>query len=859
MIISVTESTSMKITITETNTVIKVQTGLIGPQGIPGPGIIAGGTTNQVLRKIDGTDFNTEWASVGSGDVSGPGSSVDDNLASFNGTGGTVLQDSGIASTDVSTTIGFVDQDVTSGSSPTIESTNITFLPGETVKQTLIDIINYGILDKGTVTDDGGLNISWDANYELYEGGTPSIVEIQAGSGTCADNAVNYLVWTTGTTLTLRTSSADILSGEIGIARISCQAGDIRDLHQEPSINARMAGVIDGLEKVVGNVVNTGLLIEEDTDVTNPLDVKLIAGSYYIDMHTRVNQSEVLSRTTPLVRHFKVAGAWAADTNAEVDPTKYNDGTNLVATTAAKYYKSLFIIDSGIIHWVYPTVEYNNVGDAVDGDLPTIPPGLTKLMNSTALVMKGDATTLPSAGSIQWIDERPFLITGGTGATITAHSNLTELTYAESGHTGFASSTDLTTHTSDSSIHNTIEQIQDNIGGTVGGDGFLQSANDHLDITYNDAGDALTLTAVTTICYFPTAIEFGNTNQEYDVDGTTWVTAVAGGSLGGIPDEASSGHKLADCIGAVTTALDNSYLAVRENTGAASPTNPNTVHFLFTNIPAFDTLDLRVLYSGSLAHVVGVEFWNYTTSAWVRVDTIASSSSYLELSDKIFGSTNFIGTGGEAGNVKLQIIHDSTGNNGHRYEFDLVSICDGGGGGGAVPTTTEFSDDVFKIFDNTDPTKEIKFQASNITASTTRTITMADADVDLAAVNSGLTRTIVIPIIGAAGGAIVSGLQDAVVMTEFAGTIQKATLLAKETGSIVIEVWKDSYANYPPTIADKISASAPPTLSSSNKSQDSTLTGWTKTFLAGDIFKININSASTVTYVTLILTCKVTG
>lgn len=35
-------------------------------KGDPGEGVPAGGTAGQVLRKIDGTDYNTEWATPGS-------------------------------------------------------------------------------------------------------------------------------------------------------------------------------------------------------------------------------------------------------------------------------------------------------------------------------------------------------------------------------------------------------------------------------------------------------------------------------------------------------------------------------------------------------------------------------------------------------------------------------------------------------------------------------------------------------------------------------------------------------------------------------------------------------------------------
>ena len=48
----------------------------------------------------------------------------------------------------------------------------------------------------------------------------------------------------------------------------------------------------------------------------------------------------------------------------------------------------------------------------------------------------------------------------------------------------------------------------------------------------------------------------------------------------------------------------------------------------------------------------------------------------------------------------------------------------------------EFSDNVFRIQDEVDATKEIAFQASGLTTSTTRTITMPDADVDLGALQA---------------------------------------------------------------------------------------------------------------------------
>jgi len=111
-------------------------------------------------------------------------------------------------------------------------------------------------------------------------------------------------------------------------------------------------------------------------------------------------------------------------------------------------------------------------------------------------------------------------------------------------------------------------------------------------------------------------------------------------------------------------------------------------------------------------------------------------------------------------------------------------------------------------------------------------------------------RGSVIYIIGDGTNAITTG-QKGHIRWPFAGTLLRASLLADASGSIVIDIWKDTYANFPPTVADTITAAAKPTLASAQKSEDTTLTGWTKTFAEGDIYAFNVDSAATVKRVAL--------
>jgi hypothetical protein len=116
----------------------------------------------------------------------------------------------------------------------------------------------------------------------------------------------------------------------------------------------------------------------------------------------------------------------------------------------------------------------------------------------------------------------------------------------------------------------------------------------------------------------------------------------------------------------------------------------------------------------------------------------------------------------------------------------------------------------------------------------------------------------VVFVIDGTGSAITTG-QKGHLEIPFACTIQRATLLADQAGSIVVNVWKTSYAGFPPAVGNKITAAAPPTISAAQSSQDSTLTGWTTALSAGDILAFNVDSAATITRVTLSLFVLRTG
>lgn len=74
------------------------------------------------------------------------------------------------------------------------------------------------------------------------------------------------------------------------------------------------------------------------------------------------------------------------------------------------------------------------------------------------------------------------------------------------------------------------------------------------------------------------------------------------------------------------------------------------------------------------------------------------------------------------------------------------------------------------------------------------------------------------------------------------------------SGSIVVELWQDTYPNFPPTTADEIGASEKPTLASQTKNADSSLNGGAGYPIpAGNWIMWNVASAAAVKIVALAL------
>jgi hypothetical protein len=109
-------------------------------------------------------------------------------------------------------------------------------------------------------------------------------------------------------------------------------------------------------------------------------------------------------------------------------------------------------------------------------------------------------------------------------------------------------------------------------------------------------------------------------------------------------------------------------------------------------------------------------------------------------------------------------------------------------------------------------------------------------------------------VIDGGGSTILTGDAKIYPTSDFACTINRIDISADQSGSITVDVWKAAGAI--PTSGNKISASAPLTLSSAQLAQNGSRTGWTTAVSVGDVFGFSVATATTVTRVTGQIWCQ---
>lgn len=106
------------------------------------------------------------------------------------------------------------------------------------------------------------------------------------------------------------------------------------------------------------------------------------------------------------------------------------------------------------------------------------------------------------------------------------------------------------------------------------------------------------------------------------------------------------------------------------------------------------------------------------------------------------------------------------------------------------------------------------------------------------------------------GGSAITAGAKGFFYVEVASTITGWQLAADQAGNCLINIWRDTFANHPPTSADIISPAGAPYLDAMARNSGTDMTGWTTSVPAGSMIRVNVQSASTITMlmVSLVMT-----
>jgi hypothetical protein len=134
----------------------------------------------------------------------------------------------------------------------------------------------------------------------------------------------------------------------------------------------------------------------------------------------------------------------------------------------------------------------------------------------------------------------------------------------------------------------------------------------------------------------------------------------------------SVGSTPASTVSDLQTAHDGNLYHIDE-AGGVSPAITLIVDFISVN--AFNWVQIIGEYDGGATHAVNIEVYNWSTTNWDIFDSHDGVESGLtDHSFLVPDDTNYIGTGGSAGQVRVRLNHTQNGNGAHDFDIDVVTL-----------------------------------------------------------------------------------------------------------------------------------------------------------------------------------------
>lgn len=102
----------------------------------------------------------------------------------------------------------------------------------------------------------------------------------------------------------------------------------------------------------------------------------------------------------------------------------------------------------------------------------------------------------------------------------------------------------------------------------------------------------------------------------------------------------------------------------------------------FTSVTAFNWVKIRSNYAGGATHAMGILLYDWVATAWdhkncAQNEVYNATAQQEVICDQSFflpSDTTYIGTGGDAGKVRIRFVHPMAGNAAHDIYIDVVAL-----------------------------------------------------------------------------------------------------------------------------------------------------------------------------------------
>ncbi len=352
------------------------------------------------------------------------------------------------------------------------------------------------VMDPITVTDEGGLNIQWNAG-EVWVDDTIINTDARNTNYTLNNNAGSF-IYAINSTSTLQISNSHPVGEHTLVQIVYTYLGDIKYTISEPECHNQVEDTHDALDTILSEIVVSGLEVAIDLDGTNVNDFTANSGIYFLHAHhehvvtSTLYSAGVGHGDNNLHRYYHSSSAWTSEDSNGVDFGFWDNGTDKIAVSNAKWYSGyVFVEGVNELVYVYPQTQHNSESSALSESITYPPYHQGFVVPLAQFVFRGSESAFGMKA--YFLDIRPTIV--GTGGTRMANQFVFTTIVGDSGSTTADDIDDVLTIAGGTNIETEItdDTVTVNLSDDVTLDGNLTAVA----ITQNNRLDPFTSLGVT--------------------------------------------------------------------------------------------------------------------------------------------------------------------------------------------------------------------------------------------------------------------------------------------------------------------------------------------------------------------------